>query len=73
MILAVLGSLGGVVAFVGAVWVVVRAIFRQSGATKDNTEAVDRLTSSVDKMNGEFHHLSERVSRLEGALENRNR
>jgi hypothetical protein len=58
--LAILGSLGGITAFLGAVWVVVRAVVRQSAATRDNTAAVEQLSSQL-------RDYGERIARLEGA------
>lgn len=66
VILTVMGALGGITAFLGAVWVVVRAIFRQSSVTRDNTDAVTELSGHVKDLSREFHGLAERVARLEG-------
>lgn len=58
--LTILGALGGGVVFVGAVWTVLRASFRQINAIEDNTKAVNRLTD-------ELGDHETRISRLEGA------
>jgi hypothetical protein len=65
--LAVLGSLGGIAAIIAAVWVIVRAIFRQVHATEDATAAINRLGVKVDRLEGTLSDLRERVARLEGA------
>jgi len=66
MIFAVLGSLGGIVAFAGAMWVIIRAVFRNINAVEDNTDAVKKLTERMDKHDGMFMSYGERIARLEG-------
>jgi len=66
MVFAVLGSLGGVVAFCGAMWVVVRAVFKNINAVEDNTDAVKKLTERLDKHDDLFVSQGERIARLEG-------
>ena len=66
MIFAVLGSLGGIVAFVGAMWVIIRAVFRNISAVEDNTDAVRQLTQRLDKHDDMFMVQGERIARLEG-------
>lgn len=46
-ILLVLGSSGGIVAFLSAVVIIGRGIFRQVAATEDNTKALQGLTDEV--------------------------
>ena len=48
--LAILASLGGLVVFVGAVWTIVRAVIRQSEATKANTAALKENTEAIKKL-----------------------
>jgi sensor domain CHASE-containing protein len=55
VILAILGSLGGVAVFAAAVWGVIRAILRwvsateeNTSVTKENTKAIKDLDSRVD-------------------------
>lgn len=50
MALAILGSLGGVVAFATAVFFIVRAGFRQANATEENTKALNRNSEAIDKL-----------------------
>lgn len=71
MIFAVLGSLGGLTAFGTAIWIVVRAIFRQVGATEDNTRALDELRSSVLKLDVQVDEHAQRLARLEGFRQRR--
>lgn len=54
----VLTSLGGLVAFLSAALMIIRAVFRNVDATKDNTKAITGLT---DKMTG----VDKRVGQLE--------
>jgi hypothetical protein len=64
--LAILGGLGGLVVFVGAVFTVIRGIFRQVGATEANTKALTELSGQIK---GTDHRLGDhetRISRLEG-------
>jgi hypothetical protein len=49
-VLAILGSLGGIVAFCGAIWVIVKAGFRQVSATEENTKALGRMTDAIGKL-----------------------
>lgn len=74
VVLTILGALGGVVVFGGAVWTVIRAIFKQVGATEDNTKALHDLQRTVESLNGRLndqdgrlHDHGERIARLEGA------
>ncbi len=76
MIFAILGSLGGVVAFLGAIAVIVRAISRQVGATESNTKAlldlkatVQKLDSTVDDQNVRLVRVEERAERTGGRLD----
>ncbi len=76
MIFAILGSLGGVTAFLGAIAVIVRAISRQVGATESNTRAlldlkttVQKLDSTVDDQNVRLVRVEERAERTGGRLD----
>lgn len=66
MIFAVLGSLGGVVAFAGAIYVVLRGAFEQSRAVKDNTRAIDALTRQLNTMAEDLADTREDVAFLKG-------
>ena len=63
--LAILGSLGGVVAFITLVFVTLKAIFRQVNATDKNTKATEKLTEAVGELNKQFVNLDRRVAILE--------
>ena len=67
-LLAVLGSLGGVLALIGAMVTVIRAIFRQVRATEDLTKAVTELRLTLNRQDGQIIALGERVARLEGRV-----
>src|SRR5260221_5484930 len=76
MIFAVLGSLGGVVAFLGAIAVIVRSISRQVSATESNTKALNelkdtvvKLDSTVDDQNVRLVRVEERAERTGGRLD----
>ncbi len=60
--LGVSAALGGVVAFCSGIVVIARAIFSQSTATKENTIAINALTSTVNNMERNF---GDRLTRLE--------
>lgn len=64
--LSVVAALGGLVVFIGAIWAVVRGIFKQVGATEDNTTAVENLTSQIEKLQRTVTDQGERLARLEG-------
>jgi hypothetical protein len=55
------GGIGGIVAFVGAVWILARGIFAQVAATKDNTDTLRDLAKDFKNLNG-------RVVYIEGHL-----
>lgn len=58
-VLGILGALGGLVVFVGAVVTVARGIFRQIAATEANTAALGELT-------GTLKDHETRIARIEG-------
>jgi hypothetical protein len=64
--LSVVAALGGLVVFVGAIWAVVRGIFKQVGATEDNTDAVNRLSANLKNLEVTVRDQGERIARLEG-------
>lgn len=64
--LLVLGALGGVVAFLGSVWAVLRGIFKQIDATQDNTAAVNRLIERMDRADTRLNEHDVKIARLEG-------
>lgn len=66
IVLSILGSLGGIVVFIGAVFAVVRAVFSLTGATKDNTQALKELSDEVHRLGSVQGDHGERLARLEG-------
>lgn len=54
----ILGSLGGLVAFVGAVFIVFRVFDRNVVATENNTKAIEKLNQTIPL-------IGDRVSKLE--------
>lgn len=66
MVLTVFGALGGLVVFIGAIWTIVRAIFRQVNATEDNTQALSKMGASLDRLDNTVRAQGERISALEG-------
>lgn len=65
--LAILAALGGIVVFLGAVVAVIRAIFKQIGATNANTAAVRELSLQMGSVNGRLDNHETRISHLEGS------
>lgn len=68
--LAWTGGLGGIVVFVGAVWAIVRGLFKQVNATDDNTKALRELarqlkdlTTTVDSHSTDIAWLKGRAGR----------
>jgi uncharacterized protein YybS (DUF2232 family) len=66
----ILGSLGGIVAFVTAVFLIIRAIFKQINAIDDNTteirETRDQVTKMAEKISDHdvrIHILEDRAKR----------
>jgi hypothetical protein len=46
----ILSSLGGIIAFCGAVIIIGRGIFRQTEAVKANTKALEALPEQINKL-----------------------
>lgn len=69
--LEILGALGGGTAFVTLCIVTLRAIFKQVNATNDNTDAVGKLTKSVDDLSAKFSGHETRITILEDHDKNR--
>ena len=65
MILAILGSLGGVVAFTAGIWIIARAIIRQADAVRDNTDALKANTEAIDKLDKRVDQHDVRIAILE--------
>jgi len=61
-ILAALGSLGGITAFLTVVTVVARAIFKQISATQENTEATVKLNDTMEKMREQLADHETRIT-----------
>jgi len=66
MVFTVLGALGGIVAFISAIMIVVRAIARQISTTERNTNAVKELTSEIQALKAGYNGHESRISNLEG-------
>jgi hypothetical protein len=64
--LALLGALGGLVAFVAGVWALLRGIFRNIGATQDNTRALRAVRDQLEQLGQTVNGHGERIARLEG-------
>jgi flagellar biogenesis protein FliO len=62
VVFSVIGSLGGIVTFIGAVWLLLRGIIHQQDAVKENTTAITNLTTEIhsltDKVGGHDTRLS---------------
>ena len=67
-VFVVLGSLGGLVAALGAIIILGRGIFRQVNATEDNTKALQDLTGKVDALFQSYSNHETRISVLEDRL-----
>jgi hypothetical protein len=63
---AILGGIGGIVAFLAGVAAVLRGIFRQISATEDNTAAIHGLSERLDRQDGKLDDYGTRIARLEG-------
>jgi hypothetical protein len=59
------GALGGVIVFFGALYAVIKSAFAQVTATKDNTKALEKLTSTVNGQDGRLDNHEIRLTRLE--------
>lgn len=66
--LAVLGALGGAAAFLGALFVVIRGIFKEVSAIDNNTAALNSLREAVSSLDVRLTDQGERISRLEGRV-----
>jgi hypothetical protein len=71
--LAISAALGGLVALALAVSTIVRAIARQVSAaksnevaTKANTQALEKLSTKLEHIDGTVGQHGERIARLEG-------
>jgi hypothetical protein len=62
---AILGSLGGIVALIGLVAVVVRAIFKQVNSTDANTDAVRDNTAQIKEILNELGDIKTRLAIVE--------
>ncbi len=63
--LGVAGALGGLVAFAIAVVTIVRAIFGQVSATKDNTSALRDLIAKFEHIDGTVDQHGQRIASLD--------
>lgn len=65
MVLGILGAIGGVAAFGGGVWVLVKGIFRIVSSTEDNTDAIKNLTAEVQKIGTRINGVEVRLAVVE--------
>lgn len=68
IIFPILGSLGGVVAFATAIYVILKAAFAQTQATKENTKAIQNLTSRMDTLSNDMSETRQDVAYLKGRV-----
>jgi hypothetical protein len=66
--LIVFGGAGGVVAIVAAVVAVGRGVFRQVGATEDNTTALRALTAELQQVKSTLTGHETRIAILEDRI-----
>lgn len=66
MVVGILGALGGVVVFLGAVFALMRGLFGIIHATEDNTSEVKGANNRLDEMNSKLDGAINRIARLEG-------
>lgn len=64
----IFGGAGGVVAVLGAIVMVGRGVFRQVGATEDNTAALKELTAEMQKVQGTLAGHETRIAVLEDRI-----
>lgn len=62
---AILGSVGGIVAFLTAIVIIGRGIFKQVDATEDNTRALKEMTAKVDQLFDKYNDHETRLRVLE--------
>lgn len=68
-----LSALGGIVAFLGGLYAVVRGISKQINATEANTTALGRVEEQLKASNGRVDDHEKRISWLEGAMNEQDR
>lgn len=68
IVLAILGSLGGVTAIVSALWVVIRAAFHLVNEVDHNTDTLETISTQVTAIDHKLDSHAERIARLEGRL-----
>jgi hypothetical protein len=61
----ILSSLGGIVAFITGISLVVRAILKNVNATRDNTRALEELIKSVTQLRESDEAQNVRIAVLE--------
>jgi hypothetical protein len=62
----VLSALGGIAAFAGLMWVIMRAAASRIRAIDDNTDAIRELSGKLDRIAALAEGHETRISRLEG-------
>lgn len=67
-VIAIMGSLGGLAVFLGAVFTVARNIIRQSNSVDANSKALDELKRALQANTGEMGDLKHSVHELDGTV-----
>lgn len=65
----VLSSLGGVVAAIGFIAVIIRGIFKQVNATEDNTIELAKINGTLSTVSSQLVTLERRLSLAEDRLQ----
>ena len=65
---SILGALGGLAVFLGAMWAVIRGIFRQVNATDKNTMALNELSGKINSLDGTITNHEHRITVLEAKV-----
>lgn len=64
----IVSSLGGIIAFLTVIGIVVRAIFRIVNTTEDNTEALKANTAAINEILSRLNHHETRLGILEDRI-----
>ena len=73
VLVLVLGSLGGIVAFLTGVGLLMRSIVRNVHATSENTEAVTHMADKLNKFGDTLNQHSIDIAVLRDRFDRRNR
>lgn len=64
----IISSLGGIIAFLTVIGIVVRAIFRIVNTTEDNTDALKENTKAINEILSRLNHHETRLGILEDRI-----